>query len=81
MRKGWRILFVNEYPANLLGFSDDIGQLDLPIVDAATTVRTDNGDEIIIQINQALSKPYEDLYLTSTFQVRYNGTRIYTAPM
>ena len=50
-------------------------------MDAATTVRTENDDEIIIKINKALSKPDEDFFLMSTFQVGYNSTRIDTAPM
>ena len=53
----------------------------MPIVDDDTTVRTDNYNEVITRINQALSKPYEDVSLMSTFQVRYNGTIINTSPM
>ena len=53
----------------------------MPIVDDDTTVRTDNYNEVITLINQALSKPYEDVSLMSTFQVRYNGPIINTSPM
>ena len=55
--------------------------MELPVVDAATTVIMDKYDEIIIQINQELSNPNEDVLLVSTFQVRYNDTTIGTAPI
>ena len=48
-------------------------------MDAATIVRNENDDEIMILINKALSKPDEDVFLMSTFQVGYNATRINTA--
>ena len=38
-------------------------------------------DKVIIWVNQELSKPDELVLLMSTFQVRYNGTRVDTAPM
>ena len=50
-------------------------------MDAYNTVSTDNDDEIIIRINKVLSNPDEDVSLVLTFQVRYNCTRIDTAPM
>ena len=68
--KGWRTMVVHEYYAKVSEFSDNIGQLDLTIVYESTTVSIDNANEIFIQINQALSKPDEDVLLMSTFQVR-----------
>ena len=53
--KGWRTLIVNKYSANVYGFSEDIGQLELPIVNATYIARTEYEDEVIIRINQALS--------------------------
>ena len=38
-------------------------QLDLPIVDAETIIRTEDEDEVIIQTNQALSTSNEELLL------------------
>ena len=55
MGKVWRNMVVNDYSVKDLEFSDDIGQLYLPIVDSATTVGTEIGNGIIIWINQALS--------------------------
>ena len=81
MGKGWRALVVYEYSTKSLGFSDYIGRLEPPIVDAATTVRTENHNEITIQINQALYKSDEDVSLITAFQVRYNGIIINMAPM
>ena len=46
----------HDYSPKVSGFLDGIGQLELPIVDSATTVRTDNNDEIIIRINQGSYK-------------------------
>ena len=50
-------------------------------MNSATNIRMDNDNAIIIQINQVLSKPHVDVSLMPTFKVRYNGTRIDTAPM
>ena len=41
-------MVVHEHPPKVSVFSDGMGQLELPIVDYATTARTDNNDEIII---------------------------------
>ena len=54
---GWRTMVPHDYSPKVSGFSDGIGQLELPIVDSATTVRTENNDEIIIRINQGSYKP------------------------
>ena len=62
-------------------FQTAFGKLDLSIVDADTTLRTDNEDEIIIQMNQALSKLDEYVLLISTFKVRYNVTILDTEPI
>ena len=50
--KGWINIVSHDYSTKLLGFSEDILKLELPIVDSPTTLRTDNDDEIIIEINQ-----------------------------
>ena len=44
MGKGWRTLVVHYYYTKVLGYSDDIGQLELPIFDADNNVRKNNGD-------------------------------------
>ena len=49
------------------------------MLDAANIVRMDNDNDIIIQINQSLFKPDEDVLLMSTFQVRCNDTIIDTS--
>ena len=76
-----RTLLTKDYYAKVSGFSEKIGKLKPPIVDDASTVRTDNDDDIIIQIDQSLSKPDENVLLMSNFQGSYNVTRIDTAPM
>ena len=81
MGKGWITLYIHDHSAKVSVLSENIGKLGLSIVGADTTVRTDNYNEVITRINQALSKPYEDVSLMSTFQVRYNGTIINTSPM
>ena len=65
--KGWITLFVHDYSKKVLGFSDDIGQLGMQILDYNTTVRMDNDDAITIWINQALYKPDAYVSLVSTF--------------
>ena len=74
----WITLVVHDYSEKVSSFSNDIGQLDLTIIDADNTLRTENDDEFITRINQALSKPDEDASLTHTFQVRYDVTIINT---
>ena len=74
----WITLVVHDYSEKVSSFSNDIGQLDLTIIDADNTLRTENDDEFITRINQALSKPDEDVSLTHTFQVRYDVTIINT---
>ena len=49
-------MVVHDYSTKVLGFLYDIGQLELSIVDAATTISMDNDDEVIIRITQTLSK-------------------------
>ena len=72
---------VHEYSENLSRLSEDIGKLEIRISDGAKVVRTDNEDEVITGFNPELSKIYEEVSLTSRFQVRFNGTRVDTAPM
>ena len=79
--KIWITLVVHDYHAKVSGFSEEILKLELTVVDATTTVMADNDDKIIIQIYQALPKPYEDVSLISTFQVKCNVTKINTTPM
>ena len=42
MGKEWITLSIYDYSAKVSGFSDDIGKLELPIVETATTLRTDH---------------------------------------
>ena len=42
LSKIWRTLIVNDYSARVYGFSEDISQLELPIVDVATIVSTED---------------------------------------
>ena len=79
--KGWRTLILHKYSGNISRFSEDIGQLELPIVNATYIARTEYEDEVIIRINQALSKPDEEVLLMSTLKIRYNVTRSEKAPM
>ena len=79
--KGYINMVIHNHYSKISGFSYKIGQLELPIVDANTTVRTKNDNIIIIRIYQAKSKPDEYVLLMSNFQVRYNETRINTASM
>ena len=57
--KGWipLILIVHEYSAKVYGFSQYIGHIDVTIVDTATIVSTENDNEVIIRVKQALYKP------------------------
>ena len=55
--KVWRIMIIYEYSTKVYRFSEKIVQLELPIVDTTTIVRTENDDGFIIRENQALSKP------------------------
>ena len=52
--KGLRNMVIHGYYEKVLVFSDDILQLELPIMDASTTVRKDDDNKIIIRINQAI---------------------------
>ena len=54
LRNGWITLRVNKHSTNVSGFLENIGQLELLIVDAATIIRTEDEDEVIIRVNQAL---------------------------
>ena len=56
--KGRRTLIVHEHSAKVSVSSEDTSQLYIPIIDASTTLSTENEDEFIIQVNQALLKPY-----------------------
>ena len=51
-------MIIYEYSAKVYGLSEKILQLDPPIVDTTTIVRTKNDDGLIIKVNQTLSKPY-----------------------
>ena len=55
--KVWRIMIIYEYSAKFYRLSEKIVQLEPPIVDTTTIVRTENDDGVIINVNQALFKP------------------------
>ena len=70
-----------DYYTKFSGFLDNIGKLELPKLGSATTVRMENYNGIIIQINQAITKPDGDVSLMSNFQVKYNVTIFDTSQM
>ena len=73
--QGWKVQNVHDYTCTVSGFSSDLGEMTIPVVDAIAVAETTRGDSVILRINQALHKPDEQRSLLSTYQARYNGTR------
>lgn len=79
--KGFKVVTEHDYSATVSGFSDGIGSMELPIVDAVTVAKTTDGSEVLLQFNQALYKADEERSLLSSFQTRWSGTRLDSVPM
>ena len=79
--KGFKVVTEHDYTATVSGFSDGIGTMSLPVVDAVTVAKTADGMEVMLQFNQALYKADEERSLLSTFQARWSGTRVDSVPM
>ena len=75
---GWRVLVEHDYQCSVSGFSESLGSLSLPVVDAVAKVMTTDGREVLLRVNQALYKPGSSQSLMSTPQVRDSGTRVDT---
>ena len=79
--KGWRVVTEHDYTTEVSGFTDGIGSVNLPVVDALGVATTKDGREVILRINQALYQEGEDRSLLSTFQARWSGTRVDNVPV
>ena len=78
--KGWRVVQTRPYTTSVGGFSDDLNDITLNVVDAITVARTDQDDEVLLRVNWGLHKPDEAHSLMGTFQVRDSGTVVETTP-
>mmetsp|Transcript_13638 Transcript_13638/g.39110 ORF Transcript_13638/g.39110 Transcript_13638/m.39110 type:complete len:168 (+) Transcript_13638:474-977(+) len=78
--QGWKVQNVHDCTCTVSGFSSDLGEMTTSVVDATAVAETTRGDSVVLRINQALHKPDEQRSLLSTYQARYNGTRVDSTP-
>ena len=64
----WRNLIFHEYSNNVSVFSYYIGVLELPITDAEIVLKKEDEDEVIIRINQELSKKIWIIFVNANIQ-------------
>ena len=53
---GWRVLVEHDYKCTVSGFSESLGSLSLPVVDAVAKVTTTDDREILLRVNSSSSR-------------------------